>query len=45
MPRFELVERAGLHHVVVGSEVEDPDPLLLLTAPGEDDHRHAAVAS
>jgi hypothetical protein len=40
---FELGERAGLHDVVVGPEVEDTDPLGLFGAAGEDDDGEGAV--
>ena len=42
---FELGQGAGLHHVVVGPEVEDPDAFGLLRASGEDDHREGPVAA
>ncbi len=44
MPRFQLVKRAGLDHVVVGSEIKDADALLLLATAREDDDRHTAVS-
>ena len=40
---FELGQRAGLHDVVVGPEIEDTDPLGLLGPAGEHDHGQGAV--
>ena len=41
---FELGQGARLHHVVVGPEVQDPDPLGLLGPARQDDHGQSTVA-